>query len=115
MSQDLIFGTHQDSKIEQSGAIINGFVECFLGHVCPTSETARKHKDVSLLGITARYPYQWRIQDFPGGATIIWYKFYRKLRENEKHWTERGRVVCAPPPIRHCTLRLPVYEHAPLS
>ena len=68
MSQDLIFGTHQDSKIEQSGAIINGFVECFLGHVCPTSETARKHKDVSLLGITARYPYQWRIQDFPGGG-----------------------------------------------
>ena len=44
--------------------------------------------------------FQWRIQDFPdGGANskgecqpIAWSNFSRKLHENKRNWTKKGRV-----------------------
>ena len=50
---------------------------------------------------------QWRTQDFPegvptlqvGASTHFWQNFYRKLRENERNWTEReARITNAPAP-----------------
>ena len=68
-----------------------------------------KHRLVNLNYISqptnggSRISFGWRCQlQRRGQKAIIWPILSRKLHENERNWTERGRLSLAPPWICQC-------------
>ena len=93
------------SKLNEQKTVSNPVKVSYVLFVHVPQDHKKGHTSPCLFDI------QWRIQDFPDGGRqsqrwgsqpIIWPNVARKLHENERNWTQRGRehASLAPPPPR---------------
>ena len=72
--------------------------------------TSRNRPDISfntenrrpLPEVDPEFPRRWTPTPELGTKSITWQDLCRKLHENERNWTEKGRASLAPPWIRQC-------------